>query len=138
MPTAMGYVCMTAKTKTISFHSTGYKYSSDNMRIPRIILNDLTINWKDTIKLFGVTLDCWLTWKPQTTATVKKCLTTLGRIRKFHAYLPNSCRHTLILMLTLSYFDYCASLFIDLSFDLSSILSHAYKYNCQSLLSIDW
>lgn len=49
-----------SKTKAILFHFTGYKYRLDNVLGLRIILDDLNINWEDTIKLLGVTLDCSL------------------------------------------------------------------------------
>lgn len=47
----------------------------------------------------------------------------LKSIHKCQAYLPNSCHRTLILTVVLCYFYYCASLFIYLSFELTSIQS---------------
>lgn len=69
--------------------------------------------------MLDIIFDNTLSWWHQSTNTSWKSFAALARIRKCHIYLPRKSRYAIVQALVFPYFDYCASLFLDLSMKLT-------------------
>lgn len=67
-----GLVINAAKTQAVWFGSRGFMSRMRSIDLPKLVLSDVQIYYKDSIKLLGVELDSTLTWSTQCTATAKK------------------------------------------------------------------
>ena len=75
--------------------------------------------YTDSVKILGVILDEVLAWSPQAALSSKKCFAALSRLRKCQNYIPQPTKLILVKSLVFPHLAYCASLFLDLSVDIT-------------------
>ncbi|OXU26039.1 hypothetical protein TSAR_005284 [Trichomalopsis sarcophagae] len=111
------------KTHTMWLGSRGFISRLPVLYLPNIEVNCAIIEPCDSLKILGIVLDSTLSWREQTSATAKKCFAALSRLSKCGDSLPNRTKFMLIKALIFPYFDYCASIFLNLSDELNTKLA---------------
>ena len=89
---------------------------------PQLCVAGHLLEYSDSIKILGVTLDSTLSFRTQCTITAKKCNSTLAVLRKQKDYFPSATKLHLVKALVFPHLDYCAGLFLDLSAELTTKL----------------
>lgn len=112
-----------AKTQAMFFGSRRFISQLRASPAPQLCVEDHRLEYSDTVKILGVTLDSTLSFRTQCTITAKKCNSTMARLRKKQDYLPSATKMHLVKALVFPHLDYCAGLFLDLSSELSTKLS---------------
>ena len=74
------------KAKYSFFHKSSKK-NDIPLRLPKLIINNCEIQREESIKLFGVTLDQYLTWKEHINLTEKKIAKNIGILYQAKPYL---------------------------------------------------
>ncbi|OXU17765.1 hypothetical protein TSAR_014699 [Trichomalopsis sarcophagae] len=87
--------------------------------LPPILLDGIAVCPEESLKVLGVMFDCTLSWRAHCTWTARKTFALLSRLRRCQCYLTYDVRLLLIKGLIFPYLDYCASLFLGLSNELS-------------------
>ena len=114
-----GLAVNASKTQAMWIGSRRYMTNVKALNTPSVLLDSNIIHLSDSLKVLGITIDSSLTWRDQCNVTAKKSFAALARLRKNQGFLPSSMKLLLIKTLIFPYFDYCASLFLGLTEDLT-------------------
>lgn len=96
---------------------------------PPLMLGGSIIPLSPTVKNLGIIIDQTLSWKAQVMSVRKKVFYCLHSLRRLKNVLPDKLRNRLIQSLVFPHFDYCDSLFSNLSVNLQRLLQVA-QNNC--------
>ena len=95
-----------------------------------------SINFKQTVKKLGFTLDCHLTMNAHVSNIARTCYFELCRLASIHRFVISTAKGTLVSAFALSRIDYCNSLLFDSTHDVTSHLQRIQNYAVRVILSI--
>ena len=85
-----------------------------------ITIGNAQIPFKQSVKKLGFTLDCHLTMNAQVTHIARTCYIELHRLASIHIFLTSTATATLASAFVLSRIDYCNSLLLGSTHDVTS------------------
>lgn len=94
------------KTKAVYFHSR-----DRSIVYPKIVINDQEIEFVDSLKCLGVTLDSYLNFDNHINSVSNKVCLTLRRLYSLRAYTPRHLRNRLAHSLLMSQLNYGIEVF---------------------------
>ena len=101
-----------------------------------IIIGNAQIPFKQSVKNFGLTLDCHLTMNAHVSNIARTCYFELCRLASIRRFLTSTATATLVSAFALSKSDYCNSLLFGSTHDVTSHLERMQNYAARVILRL--
>ena len=101
-----------------------------------VTIGNAQIPFKQSVKNFGFTLDCHLTMNAHVSNIARTCYFELRRLASIHRFLTSTATATLVSASVLSRIDYCNSLLIGSTHDVTSHLQRIQNYAARVIFSL--
>ena len=101
-----------------------------------ITIGNAQIPFKQSVKNFGLTLDCHLTMNAHVTNIARTCYFELRRLASIRRFLTNAATATLVSAFALSKIDYCNSLLFGSTHDVTSHLQRTQNYAARVIMRL--
>ena len=99
-------------------------------------MGNAQIPFKQSVKNFGLTLDCHLTMNAHVSNIAWTCYIELRRMASIRIFLTNAATASLVSAFVLSRIDYCSSLLFRSTHDVTSHLQRIQNYEARVLLRL--
>ena len=101
-----------------------------------ITIGNAQIPFKQSVKKLGFTLDCHLTMNAHVSNIARTCYFELRRLASIRRFLTSTATATLVSAFELSRIDYCSSLLLGSTHDVTSHLQRIQNYAARVILRI--
>ena len=101
-----------------------------------ITIGNAQIPFKQSVKNFGLTLDCHLTMNAHVTNIARTCYFELRRLASIRRFLSSTATATLVSAFVLSSIDYCSSLLFSSTHDETSHMQLIQNYAARVILRL--
>ena len=101
-----------------------------------ITIGNAQIPFKHSVKNLGFTLDCHLIMNAQVSNIVQTCFFELHRLASIHRFLTSTATATIVSAFVLSRIDYCNSLLVGSTHDVTSHLQRMQNYAAWVILCL--
>ena len=101
-----------------------------------ITIGNSQIPLRQSMKNLGFTLDCHLTMNAHVTNIAQTCYFELRRLASICRFLTSTATATLVSAFALSRFDYCSSLLLGSTHDVTSHLQRIQNYAARVILGL--
>ena len=101
-----------------------------------ITMGNAQIPFKQSVKNMGFTLDCHLTTNAHVTNIARTCYFELRRLASIRIFLTSTATSTLVSAFVLSRIDYCNSLLLGSTHDVTSHLQRMQNYAARVILCL--
>ncbi|XP_020297183.1 uncharacterized protein LOC109861786 [Pseudomyrmex gracilis] len=122
-----GLALNSKKTSAVIFGSARFINCLKSGNLPSVIVNNNAIPFMDSVVYLGVTLTSKLLWESHVTYIVLRVNMTLYRLKINKQSIPLTLRIRLVSGLICPIFDYCCSVFSDLTAELDLRLQRAFN-----------
>ena len=101
-----------------------------------ITIGNAHIPFKQSVKNLGFTFDCHLTMNAHVSKIARTCYSELRRLASIRIFLTSTATATLVSAFVLSRIDYCSSLLLGSTHDVTSHLQRMQKYAARVILCL--
>lgn len=117
-----------SKTQTLLIGSNRLISNIDMDMVPRLRLNGHPLEFQNKVKNLGLIMNNNLTWTDQVTATCNKVFASIHSLKRFAIYFPLNMKVMLVKTLVFPHFNYCDTVYNDMTAELSDRLQRAQNY----------
>ena len=116
------------KTQVMMMGTTRLMSTLDFNTIPKLTLNDRPLDYCDNVKNLGVILTKNLSWSDQVKHTCNRVFAGIHSLKRFSHCLPREVKVMLVKTLVFPHFNYCDTVYNDMTVELSDRLQRAQNY----------
>jgi len=123
-----GLMLNEAKTQVMMLGSSRLLNSIDFSTVPKVKLNNISLEYTDSVKNLGLMMNRTLNWTDQVKHTCNRVFAGIHSLKRFSHCLPLDVRIMLVKTLIFPHFNYCDTVTNDMTIKLSDRLQRAQNY----------